>query len=108
MNLIRLHDGTHRMVEFSDIGEGLSGMYDPDDPEDVALLRFDIYEKVDGEWETMDDGSYCTRMPVDTPPGIIMKALQFIMDETFDLDRVKKAGEALSWMEPSWFSEEVS
>lgn len=102
MKLIR----DHRMVEFSYCEEGLNGVYNPNDPEDVALLRFDIYEKVNDEWVAMDDGSYCTLMPVDTGAGIIKQALELIMNETFDLDRVKKAGEAMSWVAPGWFPEE--
>ena len=49
-------------VEFIDIGEGLDGDYNPEDPTDVPLLRFDSYVKVDGEWEPVEDGSYCTRV----------------------------------------------
>ena len=33
-----------RKVEWIDIGEGWSGDYDPDDPDDIALLRFDVLE----------------------------------------------------------------
>lgn len=99
MELVR----ENRKVEFCYLDEGLNGNYDADDPDDVALLRFDIYEMVDGEWQAMDDGSYCTQMPVDTDAEIIQQALALIMENTYDLANVKKAGEALSWVSPDWF-----
>ena len=65
-----------RKGEWIDIGEGWSGDYNPDDPTDTPLLRFDVLEltKVEGlfsdspelEWEVLDDASYCTQMPADT------------------------------------------
>jgi len=38
MNLIK----NNIMVEWVELGEGLSGDYNPDDPKDIELLRFDI------------------------------------------------------------------
>ena len=65
-----------RKVEWVDIGEGWNGDYDPDDPDDTALLRFDVLEltNIHGlfsdspvmEWEVLDDASYCTQMPADS------------------------------------------
>lgn len=94
MTLVR----DHRMVQFSHIGEGLNGDYDPNDPDDIPLLRFDIYELVDGEWQQMDDASYCTGIPVDTPIAEIRGYLTMIMDSTYDLTNVKREAELLSWL----------
>ena len=90
-------------AEFIDIGEGYNGEYDPTDPNDVALLRFDVYELVDGEWETIDDTSYCTAMPVDTPDDVLDKALTHLLEEMSNATSKKKCGETLSWMNPAWY-----
>lgn len=55
-------------IEWVELGEGLDGDYDPDDAEDVELLRFDFYGGVGEEWVVVENASYCTRVPVSTPP----------------------------------------
>lgn len=94
-------------VEWVDLDEGLSGEYNPNDPEDIALLRFDVSELVDGEWEIMDNGSYCTAMPVHTPKVVLEQGLHKIYDEVYDVlaggGSIKKTCESLSWMSPDWF-----
>lgn len=35
-------------VEWTDLGEGLSGDYDPSDPEDISLLRYDAWVRITG------------------------------------------------------------
>lgn len=94
MELIR----GNRKVGLYDIGEGWNGDYDPNDPNDEALLRFDIYELVNGEWEPLPDASYCTAIPVSTHPATIRLALEIIMKETAERDNVKKVAERLSWL----------
>ena len=54
-------------VEWEDIGEGICGDYNPEDPDDHPLLRFSVSILLDGQWEAVEDASYCTQMPVDTP-----------------------------------------
>jgi hypothetical protein len=66
-------------LEWVDLGEGLQGDYDPDDPEDVALLRADLYERIDGIWTEVPDGSYCTVTPVGTDADVLRK----ISDDLF-------------------------
>ena len=61
-------------VLFESIGEGYNGDYDPDDPKDIELLRFTVFEKKDGEWEPIDDCSYCTLFPTNTPRNIRLAA----------------------------------
>ena len=104
-----------RKVEWVDIGEGWSGDYNPDDPEDVALLRFDVLEltKVEGlfsdspelEWEQMDDASYCTQMPADTSEADLRRGAEIIMDATYGKTNIKKICEELSWISPGWLEQ---
>lgn len=91
-------------VEWVDLGEGYSGYYDPNDPEDDALLRFDVSVWRDGEWQDPGDASYCTLIPVDTPEDILMNGLRMIMQEVEEPLRngysIKKICEQLSWIRP--------
>ncbi|GAF94624.1 unnamed protein product [marine sediment metagenome] len=91
-------------VDFCDIGEGVQGDYNPDDPTDLPLLRFDVYKKVCGKWEALDNGSYCTTNTVFTPVKSIKSMLRTIHREMSDvLDggySGKKTAEGLSWITP--------
>lgn len=96
-------------VEWYNADEGWCGDYNPEDPEDQNLLRFDVYIKRDGFWDPVEDASYCTRMPADTCPDILKAALRMLLKEYTEALRsdpecsVKKLGEAMSWMSPDWF-----
>jgi len=94
-------------VEWVDIGEGWCGDYDPTDPDDTPLLRFDVYRLVQTlrgeEWEPMDDASYCTAMPVHTDTMTLHRGLEAIMEAVYGKDSVKRVCEELSWMSPAWF-----
>lgn len=95
------------MAEWVDIGEGWDGDYNPSNPDDTPLLRFDTYRKNGDEWEPIDDGSYCTAMPVGTPDNILRRALELIVADlhaVVDLSP-KRALEGWSWMNPTWFEE---
>ena len=104
-----------RKVEWIDIGEGWSGDYNPDDPTDTPLLRFDVLEltKVEGlfsdspelEWEVLDDASYCTQMPADTSEADLRRAAEIIMDATYGKTNIKKICEELSWISPGWLEQ---
>ena len=89
-----LHDETN---------EGWNGDFDPDDPNDCLLLRFDVDFMDNGSWEPVDNGSMCTRLPADLEPVKAQQALQIIMNEVGDAVRagisIKKACEHLSWIE---------
>ena len=101
-------------VEWSNIGEGICGDYDPADPEDVNLLRFDVYWAPDAdndpdkpiEWEEVEDASYCTQVPADTPVTELIRLLYIIFKRYADVigdypyASVKKLGEELSWIAP--------
>ena len=89
-------------VEWSELGEGIDGDYNPDDPEDVELLRFDVSRKAGDNWEAIDDASYCTQVPVSATPEQRAEGLQLIMDEIYEWASqgysIKKLCERLSWI----------
>jgi hypothetical protein len=86
------------------IGEGWSGDYNPDDPQDTELLRFSVYQ----HGEQMDDGSYCTRMPIDSPEWMLRRALDVILNAVETTDSPKRRLELLSWLQPADFTEDDS
>lgn len=96
-------------IDFVNLGEGLCGDYNPTDPNDVNLLRFDVYQRkcVFDAWEPVDDASYCTMMPADTSAEILQKALDFLLMRYTNAletsDSVKKLGERLSYISPEMF-----
>lgn len=89
-------------VELESIGEGYYGDYDPGNPADVPLLRFTVLKLVDGEWEQIDDASYCTELPEWIDNDYQMQVLTYIMDEVYDAvvggASIKKRCELLSWI----------
>ena len=93
-------------IDWYDAGEGLCGDYNPEDPDDIHLLRFDVYKKEDGEWTEVEDASYCTRMPYASDQELLVESLYIIFKNYYDVlkddpDRsVKKLGEELSWICP--------
>jgi hypothetical protein len=86
-------------VELDDIGEGLSGDYDPDDKDDVPLLRFTVLK----DNEPVDDASYCTQVPTNVTITEATKILGAIMNEvTEPLAQgysIKKMCERISWID---------
>ena len=95
-------------VEWYNAGEGLCGDFNPEDPEDENLLRFDVYCKyTDSEdWVPVDDASYCTQVSADTSKNRLVELLTIIFNRYEDVIRdyinygtsVKKLGEELSWI----------
>ncbi|MBQ1735687.1 MAG: hypothetical protein II038_12615 [Lachnospiraceae bacterium] len=96
-------------VEFVNLDEGLNGDFDPNDPEDVNLLRFDAYVYEDENWTGIEDASYCTLIPADTDPDILgraavhmaQKIAQAISDNTRS---VKIVAGLLSWLSDEDFA----
>ena len=86
-------------VELEDIGEGLSGDYDPNDKDDIPLLRFTVLK--DGE--PVEDASYCTQVPTDITPTEATNVLATIMNEVAEPlaqgYSIKKMCERLSWID---------
>lgn len=99
-------EGSVVRADWYDADEGLYGDYNPEDNEDIHLLRFDIYIKKDGDWESIDDASYCTRVPFETDTDTLVKLLYSIYKEYDNVlsdnpdSSVKRLGESLSWIEP--------
>jgi hypothetical protein len=94
-------------ADWERLGEGYDGDFNEDDPNDVEFYRFDTYELVEGEWEEIRDGSYCTAMPVGTPENVLLEGLMLIvanLNAVVDTSP-KRELEALSWMNPSWFEQ---
>ena len=104
------------MISFEWIGEGIEGDY-TGNFDDVPLLRFYICKEVDKKsvnsvpaegknWEQVDDASYCTQIPIDTPKDILEKLLKILMIEFYPEVKnnkpVKKLAEKMSWINESW------
>lgn len=93
-------------VEWEFIGEGLCGDYQPDNPDDVALLRFYVSVLRDGSWVEKEDASYCTQFPVSASEDEKLAGLNLLLNKFYDalhddIDvSVKKLGEQLSWISP--------
>lgn len=98
------------------IGEGYSGDYDPDDPKDEKLLRFDVYRRVypwnddTPVWEAVDCGSYCTMLPADTSEAKLENAVHILMRHFKPLVErdvsVKRIAEQMSYLNPGLVPDE--
>jgi hypothetical protein len=95
-------DGSVR-VEWVYTDEGWWGDYDSSNPEDEALLRFDIHLRTPDGWIEMEDGSYCTRVPYDTPEDDLVKLAQ-VMANTMADTPGRRTAEVLSWVSPDWLT----
>ena len=86
-------------VELDDIGEGLSGDYDPEDKDDISLLRFTVLK----DDEPVDDASYCTQIPTNVTITEATKILGAIMNEVAEPlmqgYSIKKMCERISWID---------
>ena len=93
---------------WTNLEEGYGGDYDPDDPDDENLLRFDLYRKADGEWEAVEDASCCTRMPASADEALLKTSLRYVLDNlraalSGESGRsVRHTGAALSWIGPDY------
>ena len=90
-------------VEVEWIGEGIQGDYDEDDPDDMPLLRFTVYERNANDWEQISDASYCTNLPATVHPDVAKRACKYIMDwveaPVKEGYSIKKICERLSWID---------
>jgi hypothetical protein len=85
-------------IVFVDIGEGLHGDYDPDDPTDVALLRLDYL--VNGE----EVESACTQLPTSTTENQQAAALSLVHQfvAAHPATSPKRVVDIFSWLDESW------
>jgi hypothetical protein len=96
-------------IEFVNLDEGIFGDFDPDDIEDVNLLRFDVSQWNDEhkDWDEVPDGSFCTRLPANTSRVIFERALVTIMNLVYDdivnTGKSKRNCEQMSWLCPKDF-----
>jgi hypothetical protein len=92
-------------IEWVDLGEGWNGDWDPDDPDDTSLLRFDVSELKNNEWIEIPDASYCTQFPTNTPDHLKKRALHVIMNKIYDHattgQSIKRQCQFMSWIKPS-------
>jgi len=99
-------------VQFEYIGEGLEGDYTGEE-DDVPFMRFYIFEKSycddgggtdhpDWNWVEVDSGSYCTRVPIDTPKEILEKMVKYILNNVKDIiasnRSIRHKASELSWI----------
>jgi hypothetical protein len=104
----QLVDGNVRVVLHDSTNEGWGGDYDSSDPDDQLLLRFDVDQRIGNtdSWQPIDDASYCTALPANTPREFLDKALQLIMLEVKEAVEtgysIKKTCERLSWINVNW------
>ena len=96
--------GTVR-VDWVNLGEGIQGEYDEDDPDDVNLMRFDVYRHDGNEWEAVDDSSYCTQVTAAASNAKLYELAQIIMNEVYEPvvagHSIKRMCERLSWIDES-------
>ena len=71
-------------VILENIGEGYTGSYNPDDPDDEPLIRFTFQKRADGavphDWEEIPDGSYCTRISANRSAEELNTVAEFLME----------------------------
>lgn len=99
------------MVRWTELGEGWSGDYNPNDPNDEELLRFDVdWLSDDGEWNYVDDASYCTRFPASATDKQKQAGLEILMDVFYEPlmngQSIKKIAEHMSWIGLDWLEDD--
>jgi len=98
-------------VEWVELSEGLNGEYNPENLDDVELLRFDVSRKENKEWVEIPNASYCTIFPVSATDKQKQEALECIMAEIFDHANagfeIKRTCERLSWIDLSWVNSQI-
>lgn len=93
-------------ITFVELGEGYNGEYNPNDPNDAELERFDIYLFEEGEWWMVVGDSYCTALEVCASDEIKQRALTYLMDTLYEpvlRGDYKRLAEELSWISKEWF-----
>ena len=97
---IYIDRGSYRL-EWTWEDEGLNGDYNPEDPDDVALLRFtilkqDVWDK-DTFWP-VEDCSYCTQVEYGADTEALRGAGIAILQVFATAPSKKKAMETMSWI----------
>lgn len=85
-------------LDWIDLGEGIDGDYNPDDPDDQPYLRADLYQMSEGgEWQEVNDGSYCTLAIVNTPSDTLKKISVDLFADLGDNQFKKRIMENWTW-----------
>jgi hypothetical protein len=88
-------------IDWVNLGEGFDGDYDAENPDDVNLLRFDVYRHDGADWVEVSDGSYCTQVPAHadhvTLRRILTSFMDYIHNDITAAGNVKRKCEQLSW-----------
>ena len=97
------------MVELINIGEGVQGDYNEENPDDVNLLRFYVYTSesmtsdIDAEdWYEVD--SWCTNLPAELPDKQLQKGLRILFKEFYSALKddhtvsIRRLGDTMSWI----------
>jgi hypothetical protein len=87
-------------ITLSYIGEGTDGDYDSENPEDVPLLRYDVCEKVDGEWELLHNGSACCQLSTTEKRSDLKKAAKEMLNIVTKVDskHLNSVVQLISWI----------
>lgn len=97
------YESANFAVTTSWIGEGNEGDYNPEDPLDHPLMRFDVQHinSESSEWENISDGSYCTQVRAYAPANILNALPQYIAEylEMEGSKSIKRRLETISWID---------
>lgn len=94
---IRL-EGVNVALTLEYIGEGNDGDYNPEDADDTPLYRFSTERRAEtGEWEDVNDGSYCTQIPANCAPSDAQAAARYLLNCIEVNGTSKRFLEQLSW-----------
>lgn len=95
-------------VQIEWIGEGISGNYNPQDPEDAPILRFRVLERaplvIDTEagdedgWTFIEGTSHCCGLDAEISDATKAMAASFIMSEVKGKADLKGICERLAWL----------
>jgi hypothetical protein len=105
--------GKVRVVLDNDCHEGIDGEYNPQDPADIPLMRFNVDVKKGREWVPIDDSSYCTQIDARLPAKEHQRLAELLLGRVYDAVvfqtngvrtgvSVKKLCEGLSWINQTW------
>jgi len=95
---IHLERGNFR-VAWEYIGEGLSGDYNENDPNDSPMLRFYCEEYKDGDWYELPSGSYCTQHTTEESLDVLLVKAGRILEIISKDDWSRRELEMLTWNE---------
>lgn len=78
-----VHEREDLQLALEWIGEGFEGDYDEEDPDDAPLLRLTALYRESGEWEQVEDASYCTVIDARSDRELLSKALPLLFERVW-------------------------